>query len=231
MWPLLKEKLVEVLKAVLPLIGFTGVLQIAIVGAPADVVVQFLVGSLLVIVGMLLLFIGIDFGILPMGRFVGAELPKTGSIVFIAAMAFAFGFATTMAEPDVLVLAGQVDAASGGAIARRHVLLAIALGVGVFTAMAIARIILGWSIRVLLTIAYGVVIVLSLFAPAEITPLSYDAGSVTTGLLSAPVIIAIALGMSAVLAGRSTVSDGFGVLGLASIGPIIVVLLAGIFWS
>src|SRR5262245_16501091 len=109
MWILLRDKLVDVLKAVAPLIGTVCVLQITIVHAPAELFLQFLGGSVLAIVGMLLLFAGVDLGILPMGRFIGAELPKKGSLVLIIAVAFALGFATTIAEPDVLVLAGQVD--------------------------------------------------------------------------------------------------------------------------
>lgn len=80
----------------------------------------------------------------------------------------------------------------------------------------------------LLAGAYGLMLVLSFFAPAEFLAVAYDAGSVTTGVLTAPVMIALALGLSAVLAGRSAVSDGFGLLGLASTGPVIAVLVMGI---
>src|SRR5690606_6965977 len=101
----LKERLVEVLKTVMPLLGVVCVLQVAVVQAPTPMFLQFLAGAALVVVGMLLLFMGVDLGILPMGRFVGAELPRKGSITLIVAVAFVFGFATTIAEPDVIVLA------------------------------------------------------------------------------------------------------------------------------
>ena len=81
--------------------------------------------------------------------------------------------------------------------------------------------------RIMLTGAYAIVILLTLVAPAGFVSLAFDAGSVTTGVLSTPVIIALAVGLSSVLAGRSAVSDGFGILGFASIGPIVVVLLLG----
>ncbi|MGA0565153.1 DUF1538 domain-containing protein [Ancylobacter sp. VNQ12] len=226
MWVLLRGRFVDVFKAVAPLVGMICVLQVAIVRAPADLFLTFLAGSVLTVVGMTLLFVGIDLGVLPMGRFVGAEMPKKGSIALVVAVTFALAFATTVAEPDVLVLAGQVDALAG-APSGHAALILIALGVALFAAMAIVRIVLGWSMRVMLTIAYGLVVVLSLVSPAEIVPLAFDAGSVTTGVLSAPVLIALAMGMSSVLAGRSAVSDGFGLLGFASVGPIIVVLLMG----
>lgn len=217
----------EVLKAVTPLIAVVCVLQVSVVHAPAVQFLQFLAGSLLVILGMLLLFVGIDLGILPMGRFIGAELPKKGSLWLIVAVAFALGFATTVAEPDVLILSGQVEAASQGAISGQPLIYVIAAGVGCFAAVALLRVVHGFSMRCLLAASYSLMILLSLLAPTAFVPLAYDAGSVTTGVLTAPVLLALALGLSAVLAGRSAVSDGFGLLGFASVGPIIAILLLG----
>jgi hypothetical protein len=223
----LRNRLWEVLRSVGPLIGLVCLLQITVVQAPAAQFMQFLAGSMLVIVGLLLLFLGVDLGILPMGRFIGAELPRKGSITLIVGVGFAMGFATTIAEPDVLVLARQIDDISKDGISGTAVLYLIGIGVALFTALAMARIVYGVSLRLLLTVALGAALALSLIAPAEFVPLAYDAGSVTTGVLTAPVVIAVALGLSSVLAGRSTVSDGFGVLGLASIGPIIAILIMG----
>src|SRR5690606_35239654 len=135
------------------------------------------------------------------------------------------GFVVTLAEPDVLVLARQVDEVTGGAVPRSGVLYMTALGVGLFVALAMARVIYGVSMRLVLTAALGIVFLLALVAPGAFVPLAFDAGSVTTGVLTAPVVIALAVGVSSVLAGRSAVSDGFGFLGLASIGPIIAILI------
>jgi hypothetical protein len=95
--------------------------------------------------------------------------------------------------------------------------------------MAMLRIILGIRIAYLLTGSYLIVFLLSFLAPPEFIPLAFDAGSVTTGALAAPIIIALGVGLSSVLAGRSAISDGFGLIGLASIGPIIAVMLMGIW--
>lgn len=225
---LFRERLPQVLKAITPLVGVVGALQFTVIHAPAADFLQFLAGSILVIVGMLLLFAGIDLGILPMGRFIGAELPKKGSLWLIVAVAFALGFATTAAEPDVLILSDQAEAASQRALSAQPLTYLIAAGAGFFAAVALLRIVYGVSMRVLLAFAYALTILLSLLAPAAIVPLAYDAGSVTTGLLSAPVLLALALGLSSVLAGRSAAADGFGLLGLASVGPIIAVLLLGL---
>lgn len=231
MIPLLKEKCLEVLQAVAPLTAIICLLQFAVVHAPIELFLRFLVGSLLATIGMLLLLTGIELGIVPMGRFIGAELPRRGSVTLVMAVAFALGFAVTLAEPDVLVLGGQVDVISQGAMQRQAVVLAIALGVGLLSAAAMLRIIAGWSMRYILAGTYAIVLVLSCFAPDSYVALAFDSGSVTTGVLSAPVMVALAMGLSSVLAGRSAVSDGFGLLGFASIGPILVMALAGLLLS
>ena len=225
---ILRAKLLEVLQAVAPLVISICVLQFALVHAPIGLFVQFLFGSLLAGIGMMLLFVGIDVGSVPMGRYIGSELPKRHSLLLILAVAFSIGFATTVPEPDVLVLSDQVERVSGGAISGTSVLYAIALGVGVLAAFAAARIVFGWPLKYVLAGAYAFAVVLALFAPREFISLAFDGGSVTTGVLSAPVIIALGIGVSSVLAGRSAVSDGFGMVGFASIGPILLILIMGL---
>lgn len=223
----LRERLPEALGAIAPLVGTATVLQATVVQAPAALFVQFLAGSLLAAAGMLLLFMGVELGILPMGRFIGAELPRKRSVPLIVVVAFALGAATTVAEPDVLVLAQQVESVSRGDFSAQPLAYLIAGGVGVFTAIALSRVVYGYSMRLLLSAAYLLMLALTLLAPPAFVSLAYDAGSVTTGVLTAPVLLALALGLSSVLAGRSAVSDGFGLLGLASAGPVIAILLMG----
>lgn len=227
---MIKEKFYEVIKAIAPLIGVVCILQFTLVHASVDSFLRFLIGSGMAIVGMVMFFMGIDIGILPMGRIIGSEMPQKSSMTVIIAVAFAIGFATTIAEPDVLVLSTQVDSLTKGIIARNAVLYVISAGLAVFVSVAMLRIVYGFKLVYLLTAGYSIIILLSFFTPAEFTPLAYDAGSVTTGVLTAPVVIALALGLSSVLAGRSAISDGFGLLGFASIGPIITIMMMGILW-
>jgi hypothetical protein len=231
MWLLLREKLIESLKAILPLVAVICVLQVTVIRAPLPLFLQFLTGSALAALGMMLLFIGIELGILPMGRFVGAELSRRGSLALLVAVGVALGFAITVAEPDVLILANQVDAVSRRAISGTAVLYAVAAGVGAFTAIALVRIVFGWPMKYLLAAAYTLILALAFATPHSFVSLAFDAGSVTTGVLSAPVVIALAVGISAVLAGRSAVADGFGILGFASVGPIVAVMVMGILAS
>jgi hypothetical protein len=225
---LLRERLPEVLRAMTPLIGVVCVLQVAVVHAPLAQFLQFLAGAFVAALGMLLLLAGIDLGVVPMGRFIGAELPRKGSRALIVAVAAAMGFATTVAEPDVLILGAQVEQASQGALSGAMLVYWIAAGVGLFAAAALLRIVYGVPITWMLAGAYALMLALSLAAPEGIVALAYDAGSVTTGVLAAPVLLALALGLSAVLARRSAALDGFGLLGFASVGPIIVLLLLGV---
>ena len=225
---LLKLKLAETLRAVAPLIVVVSVLQVTVVGASAAVFLQYLAGSVLVTAGLLLLLTGIDFGILPMGRYIGAKLAEKSSLSLLLIVAFALGFATTAAEPDVLVLAGMVGDASQGELPSQPMVYVIAAGVGLFTVVGFVRVVLGLSMRWQLTAMYALMIALTFLAPSAVVPLAYDAGSVTTGVLAGPVVLAVALGVSSVIAGRSAVHDAFGLLGLASIGPIIVILTIGL---
>lgn len=225
---LLKEKLFEALRAVAPLIAVVCVLQFTLVGASPTAFLQFLAGAVLVTLGLLLLSAGVDLGLLPMGRFIGAAMSQKQSLTLMLVVAFALGFATTAAEPDVIVLAGQAEAAAQGTLSAQPLVHLIAAGVGLFVSVAMLRVVWGYSMAWQLTVVYSLMIVLTVLAPSALAPLAYDAGSVTTGVLSGPVVLALALGVSAVLGGRSSVADGFGLLGMASVGPIIVLLLLGL---
>ncbi len=227
MWAFLRAKLPEVLRAMAPLLLVVGVLQLTVVQAPLPQFLQFLAGSVLAVLGMLLLFAGVEHGILPMGRYIGAELPRKGSLWLIVAVAAALGFVTTVAEPDVMVLAAQVGTLDGSPVGAQALVVLIAGGVGLFAAAALWRIAHGQPLTLLLAIAFALMVVLSLLAPPAFLALAYDAGSVTTGVLSGPVLLALGLGLSAVLARHAGTLDGFGLLGLASTGPVIVVLLIG----
>ncbi|MBM4432807.1 MAG: DUF1538 domain-containing protein [Chloroflexi bacterium] len=224
----LKNKILEVLKALLPLIIVIVILQFTLVKAPANVFSQFLLSAVMVFAGIVLFLLGIEVGILPAGKIVGAGLMEKRSLWLIIAIAFLIGFATTIAEPDVLVLSKQANIITQGAVSENRLIYIVGIGVAFFAAMAAMRIILGFRIAYLLTASYLIVIILSFFTPAEFVPLAFDSGSVTTGALTAPIVIALGIGLSSVLAGRSAISDGFGLLGLASIGPIIAVMIMGI---
>lgn len=224
---LLRSRLPEVLRAIAPLVGAVGLLQVTLVHTPWLDFLQFLAGAVLAVVGMLLLFAGVEHGILPMGRYVGAELPRKGSVWWIVAVAAAMGFVTTVAEPDVLILAAEVQRLGSGVAGGWLLAVMIAAGVGLFVALAMWCIAHGYPLTHLLAAAFAAVVLLTLVATPDVVALAFDAGSVTTGVLSGPVLLALGVGLSAVLARHPGQLDGFGLLGLASIGPVLLVLLLG----
>lgn len=224
---LLRDKTLEVIRAIAPLILVVIILQLTFVKAPAGTFIQFLIGTILVIAGMTFFLLGIEVGLLPAGKTVGAGLIEKRSLWLIIAVAFLIGFSTTIAEPDVLVLSRQTDLISEIALPGGILVYIIGIGLAFFVTMAMLRIVLGFRIVYLLTASYLIVILLSFFTPPDFVSLAFDSGSVTTGALTAPIVIALGIGLSSVLAGRSAVSDGFGLLGLASVGPIIAVMVMG----
>ena len=223
-----KDVALEVVKAIMPITITITIFQFTFIRMPILLFVQFLIGVFLVMLGMWLFLIGVKIGILPMGEAVGAELPKRGALPYVIAIAFLVGFAVTVAEPDVIVLSHQVDVVSEGSISHILLVSVIAIGVGFFVAMAMVRIILGFPMAYLLAAGYTVILVLSFFTPAQFVPVAFDSGGVTTGPVAVPVILALGIGFSSVLAGKSPLSDGFGLIGLASIGPVIGVMVMGV---
>ena len=218
----------EVIQAILPITLTVIVLQLFVTKVPTNLILQFLIGASMVVVGMVFFLLGVKIGLLPMGEAIGAALPERRSLLYVVALVFLIGFATTIAEPDVIVLTNQIDVVSQGSISEHLLIYVIGIGIGFFVAMAIVRIIFGFPITYLLTGGYVVVLILSFFTPVEFAPVAFDAGGVTTGPMAVPIILALGIGFSSVLSGKSALSDGFGLIGLASIGPVIGVMLMGV---
>lgn len=227
----MKDTLRETLQAVMPLAALVLVFQAAVLSMPAAVIVRFLVGTVMVTTGLFLFLRGVRASLLPIGRAIGAEMPKRVAFGVLLVLAFALGFAATVAEPDVRVLAHQVDIVSAGEIGRGILILAVALGVGVSVSLAMLRIFLGVPIAWILGVGYVAVLVLSFFVPAHFVPVAFDAGGVTTGPVTVPFILALGIGVVSVLGGKSALADGFGIVGIASIGPVVGVMLLGIFYG
>lgn len=227
----LKKELLEIMQAVLPIAGVVILLQLFLVAMPWTEFARFGFGVILVMVGLLLFLQGVKIGLLPMGEAIGAELPKRGSLIFLLLFAFILGFAVTLAEPDVWVLSGYVDTASQGMVSKYILVLFVSIGVALFVSLAMLRIILNIPIAYILAAGYCLILILSFFTPPDFVPVSFDAGGVTTGPVTVPFILALGLGVTAVLGGRSSYSDGFGLIGLASIGPVLSVMILGIIYS
>lgn len=226
-----KEILLEVVQAIVPIVIVISLIQFFVIRTPLELFWQFIAGALMVTAGLFLFLVGVRVSLLPIGELIGSEVTSRGSVPALLAAAFVFGFIITVAEPDVRVLAHQVDIASGGAIESNILILAVALGVGFFVSVAILRILLGIPIFYFLTAGYVMVVALSFFTPPDFVAISFDAGGVTTGPMAVPFILALGVGATSVLGGKSTVADTFGLIGLASIGPVLGVMILGVIFG
>jgi hypothetical protein len=222
----IKNTISEVLQALLPIILIIVILQFTVLHVPLPMFLRFLVGAAMAIVGVIFFLLGVRTGILPMGRDIGAEMPKHGSVLLIVMVALVFGFAVTAAEPGVMVLNNM--AAEAGIDGSAALVFVIATGVALLLTAALLRILFGFPVRYLLAIVYGIAVVLAVFVPAEFLPIAFDSGGVSAGSFTVPMFLALGMGFTSVLAHRSYLSDGFGLVGLACAGPIIGLLIWGL---
>ena len=227
----LKETALEVVYAVLPITIVVIILQYTLIFLPTELFVRFLLGTVMVTLGLIFFLMGVHIGLLPVGELIGASLPKSGKVSLVVFFGFLLGFVVTVAEPDVRVLAIQVDLVSGGEISSNLLIYTVALGVAIFVALAMVRIIYNISITYLLMAGYGLIFLLAAFTPSRYVPISFDAGGVTTGPMAVPFILALGVGVASVLRGKTASSDGFGLVALASIGPVLAVLMLGVIFG
>ncbi len=158
----------------------------------------------------------------------GEALAKTGKLSIIVLFGFALGLVAAIAEPNLRILAVQMDFVSEGTIPKNLLIYSIALGVAFSVALAMLRLVLKLSLTRILIIGYALIFALALVAPPKYFPISFDAGGMTTGPLLIPFVLALGVGVASVLRGGDTTSEGFGLVGLAYIGPVLAVLLLGV---
>ena len=221
----LKEKVKESLSSVLPITLIVLVLSVTLVPMEIGTLALFLTGAVLLIVGMGFFQLGAEMSMTPLGEGVGKTLAKREKVLLIVLVAFALGTIITIAEPDLQVLANQV-----ASIPNRVLIWTVAVGVGVFLALAVLRILFRVSLAKCLLAAYALLFVLTLFSPKEFLAVAFDAGGVTTGPITVPFIIALGVGVSAIRSTQRHDDDSFGLVALCSVGPILMVLLLGIFY-
>ncbi len=221
-----RNKFRESLQSVLPVTAIVLILSVTLTPMPLDTLVMFLAGALLLIVGMSLFNAGVDMSMSPLGESMGSEMTRRRRIGLILAACFFIGFIITIAEPDLQVLANQVST-----IPNAVLLVTISVGVGVFLVIAVLRILLNIPLSYILIGFYGLVFLLSLFVPKDFVPLAFDSGGVTTGPITVPFILALGVGIASIRGDRAGTEDTFGLVSICSIGPILTVLLLGMFYN
>ncbi len=189
--------------------------------------VQLLIGYVSVVIGQALFLVGLDSSILPIGHMVGTTFSKYKKVVFILLFGFLFGLLATVAEPAISVLARQIQTIMPIVNSTLFIWIT-ATGIGIGVAIALVRIIKNINIKWIFGILYVIVFALVIFSPEEFIALAFDGSGATTGDVSVPFILALGIGISATFSKSKTNEDSLGIIGIASVGPIISVLLYGI---
>ena len=223
--PKIRQKFAESLKAVLPVVGIVIVLSFTIAPITSSILLCFLVGAVMVMAGMMFFTLGAEMSMTPMGEKVGARMTQSKNILLIVVLSFLLGVVITISEPDLQVLATQVPS-----VPNMTLILAVAVGVGIFLVIALLRMLIGVALPPLLTFFYIAVFVLAFLVPENFRAVAFDSGGVTTGPMTVPFIMALGIGFSAVRSDKYAETDSFGLVSLCSIGPVLAVLLLGIIY-
>lgn len=226
----LLQKLRETSMSVLPILLIVMLLNLTIAPIGWHAVGTFALGSVAIILGLTLFLVGTDIGIIPIGTRIGSALMQKRSLPLLIISGLVIGLIITIAEPQVQVLAQQVNNLAPS-VHRTTLVLAISVGVGIFVAIAFARIVFALSYRWILIGFYALVALFSLFTDPFFLGIGFDAGGATTGPMTVPFILALGVGVAGVRKSASSEQDSFGLVGIASIGPIMAVLAMGMIPS
>jgi len=213
----------------LPIIVVICFFQFAILQQVPDNTIQIAIGLFIVAVGLAIFLYGLEIGIFPLGENLADEFARKGSAFWLLLFAFLIGFSTTIAEPALIAIADKAQSISDGRIDAFTLRLTVAVSVGSAIALGVLRILLGFPIHLIIIIGYVCVVILTFFTPAEIIGLAYDSGGVTTSTVTVPLVTALGIGLASAIKGRNPVIDGFGLIALASLTPMIFVQIYGIF--
>ena len=219
------EKSKETLHAVLPIILIVLLLSFTIAPISPDILMEFLLGAVMLIVGMLFFSIGAEMAMTRMGERVGTIMTKTKNLFAMVLISFLLGFVITISEPDLQVLAQQV-----ASIPNLVLILAVAAGVGLFLVFALLRMLLRIPLAPMLLIFYALAFVLAYFVPKDFLAVAFDSGGVTTGPMTVPFIMAFGIGISAIRNDSHAAEDSFGLVSLCSVGPIVAVLILAMIY-
>ncbi|MBO4858617.1 MAG: DUF1538 domain-containing protein [Treponema sp.] len=217
-------KLKDTAISVLPVMAIVCLLGFTVVPVEKILLFRFIVGGLLLIIGLTVFLLGVDLGIEPVGERCGAELTKKRSLALLLAVAFLIGFIVTAAEPDIQVFGNQVRGVFPF-VNKLAITFVIAAGVGLFLMLGLFRIVLSFSIKITLLVAYALLFIIVMFAPESFIGIAFDSGGATTGPMTVPFILALGLGVSSV---RSDNDNSFGLTGIASVGPVTAVIIYAI---
>jgi len=233
------KSLADSARDLLPIIVVVSFFQLVVLQQPLPDLGRLLGGVVLVVLGLTFFIRGLEMGLFPVGEALAWAFARKGSLGWLALFAFALGFSTTVAEPALIAVANEAAnvAAHGGLIGVSELekqdysfglRITVALAVGIAIVIGVLRILWGWPIQYLIIIGYIGVVIMTAFAPPEIIGIAYDCGGVTTSTITVPLVTALGVGLASSIRDRNPLVDGFGLIALASLTPMIFVMGYGI---
>jgi hypothetical protein len=227
----------ETFYSVVPILLLLAFFQFIILRKPLPNPKRMLVGFMYVIIGLALFLIGLEQALFPLGEIMAVQLtdpafllgaeqraPVWTDYFWVYIFAAAIGFSTTIAEPSLIAVAIKASELSGGVLTVWRLRIVVAIGVAFSIALGSFRIVTGTELHIYMMVGYAIVIIQTIFAPKVLVPLAYDSGGVTTSTVTVPLVAALGLGLASTVPGRSPLIDGFGMIALASLFPMITVM-------
>lgn len=222
-------KLKEVLYAVLPITIMVLLLGVTLAPLHPSVLIQFTIGVIFIISGLTIFLFGVEAGITPIGNIVGSTIAKSNKIWFVVFTGILLGFFISIAEPDLHILAKQIEMVTSGEIEKASIVIVVSIGIGLLIATGLAQIVYNFPLHYLLSILYLVILGLALLTSPAFLAISFDASGATTGALTVPFILALSLGVSTLKKdSKDSEKDSFGLVAVASTGAIITVMIMNI---
>ena len=208
-------------KAVVPIAIIVLVLNLTLVPLGLSLILRFLVGAILIIIGLSLFLFGVEIGITPMGSLTGSSLVKTNNLPVVLVSGLLLGFFISIAEPGLMVLAYQVDFVTLSAISSWTLLIVVSIGLAIMVSLGFLRVVLHVSLKIFLLGCYLVIFVMAFFAQPEFLAIAFDASGATTGILAVPFLLALAVGISRLRKdSKASEEDSFGLWLLPLLEPL-----------
>lgn len=225
---LIFEKTKEVGRTLLPVMILVVVLSVTLVDVEINVIIRFIVGSLMLLIGLSIFLWGVDLAMDPIGEKMSWEVATSRSPFKVAGLSFLLGFLVTVAEPDLLILGSQVEEASGGGLNATIMVYLVSVGVGGMIMLGIFRLLRDKPLNIFMAVTYGLIFLLAVLVSEEFLAISFDASGATTGAFTTPFVLALSLGLSKVKGGKGSEENSFGLVGVMSAGPILAVMIVAI---
>lgn len=233
-------KLKEVIYAVLPIIIIVLLLNFTLTPLDNILLIRFIIGAVLIILGLTIFLLGVDTGITPIGHIIGTSLAKTNKLWIVIISSLLLGFIISIAEPDLHILAGQVQFATLGAVNKISIIIVVSIGIAVMLALGLIRIVGLSMLRIVvpsiklwhfLLPGYVISIALTYIVPKIFVGIAFDSGGVASGPMTATFILAFAQGGASGAEGANMLVDGFGMIAMVAMMPLIAMQILGLVYK